>query len=60
MINKFIKLLANNERGTSAVEMGLLCALLVIAMMAGLESFANQNASQWNTVSGSMANASAP
>ncbi len=60
MITKFIKLLTSNERGASAIEMGLLCALLVIAMMAGLESFANENGNQWNTVSGALANASTP
>ncbi len=60
MITKFIKMLGNDERGTSAVEMGLICALLVIAMMAGLESFAGQSNRLWNTASGAMANASGP
>jgi pilus assembly protein Flp/PilA len=38
-------------RGTSAVEMGLICALIVLAMLTALKGVANETTNTWNTVS---------
>lgn len=45
-----IKALLKNEDGTSAVEMGLICALIVLAMLTALQDFASGSISMWNNV----------
>ena len=52
-----ITALIRDEQGTSAIEMGLICALIVLAMLTALQSFANATQGTWNTVSSSTANA---
>lgn len=37
-------------RGTSAVEMGLICALIVLAMLTALKGVANETSNTWNSV----------
>lgn len=55
--NRLARQLLRDERGTSAVELALICALIVLAMMTALEGFANENNKTWNFVSNSMRNA---
>lgn len=50
-----ITALIRDEQGTSAVEMGLICALIVLAMLTALQNFANETRATWNTVSSSTA-----
>jgi len=45
-----IRFLKEN-RGTSSIEMGLICALIVLAMMTTLEFFAATGVSMWESVS---------
>ena len=40
-----------SERGAASVEMGLICALIVIAMLAALQGFADGSISMWKDVS---------
>lgn len=40
-----------DTRGASAVEMGLICALIVLAMLTALKGVANETSNTWNTVS---------
>lgn len=40
-----------NERGAASVEMGLICALIVITMLAALQGFADGSISMWKNVS---------
>ena len=49
--------LVRDQRGTSAVEMGLICALIVLAMLTALQGVANQTQATWNTVSSKSAEA---
>ena len=49
--------LIHDVRGTSAVEMGLICALIVLAMLTALQGFANETTRTWTTVSSATANA---
>jgi pilus assembly protein Flp/PilA len=42
--------LGQDERGVSAVEYGLICALIVLAMLAALSQVASATTSMWNTV----------
>lgn len=50
MKNKLLINLIRDERGTSAVEMGLIVGLIVIAMFTALQRFADANMEVWNTV----------
>lgn len=43
--------LLRDDRGTSAIEMGLLCAFLVLAIFVALSEFAGENDKTWTTVS---------
>jgi pilus assembly protein Flp/PilA len=45
-LKRFLK----DERGVSAVEYGLIAALIVIAMLAGLIQVANVTTGMWNNV----------
>ncbi len=50
--------LIQDERGVSAVEYGLIIALIVLAMVAGLAQVATATTGMWNNVSQTTANAS--
>ena len=50
MKNAFLLRLIRDERGTSAVEMGLICALIVMAMLTALQGFAAENTDMWSNV----------
>lgn len=52
-----IKALLKNDDGTSAVEMGLICALIVLAMLTALQDFASGSISMWNNVTDKTASA---
>ncbi|MEO6388492.1 MAG: Flp family type IVb pilin [Croceibacterium sp.] len=39
-----------DTRGATAIEYGLIVALIVIAMVAALQGFANANTNMWNLV----------
>ena len=47
---RFAKLI-QDQKGASAVEYGLIIALIVLAMMAGLSQFASTTIGMWNNVS---------
>ncbi|MCZ8322699.1 MAG: Flp family type IVb pilin [Novosphingobium sp.] len=50
MKNTFLMRLIRDQRGTSAVEMGLICGLIVIAMFTALQGFANASNGMWTNV----------
>lgn len=54
-----LKRLLNDERGVSAVEYGLIVALIVLAMLAGLVQVAAVTTGMWNNVAAT-ANRHAP
>ena len=49
MFNQLRQILADG-RGASAVEYGLILALMVLAMMLGLSTFADTAIEMWNNV----------
>ena len=53
----FAKRLAADIRGTSAVEYGLILALVVLAMMAALSGVAGETLKVWNHVASESAKA---
>ena len=51
----FAKLI-RDSKGASAVEYGLICALIVLAMVAGLNAVAGSTITMWNDVSANVVN----
>ena len=47
----FFAKLIRDIKAASAVEYGLICALIVIAMIAGLNNVAGKTTGMWNGVS---------
>lgn len=55
-IDKLFKAILGDNSGATAVEYGLIAALLVIAMMTSLRFLANETDSLWATVSSTVNN----
>lgn len=43
--------LADDERGATAVEYGLICALILVVMIGALQGLASTTTTMWNNVS---------
>ena len=50
MINSFIKRLLRNRCGATAIEYGLICALISMAVMGAMKVFADENTFMWMQV----------
>ncbi|HEX5238401.1 MAG TPA: Flp family type IVb pilin [Sphingomicrobium sp.] len=46
-IRKMLRMLGADQRGATAIEYGLICALIVIAMMAGLTKLGGGTNGMW-------------
>lgn len=55
-IRKILRMLGADERGATAIEYGLIAALIVIAMMAGLESMGGGVGGMWGKLGGAADN----
>ena len=51
---KFIKKLARNEEGATAIEYGLIAALIAVAAITAMSSLGTQLSTTFNKVSNSM------
>ena len=49
-INKFVKQLARNTVGATAVELGVLLALVAIAVLASVQAVGSANSAKWTDV----------
>lgn len=58
-VRNLIKRLANDISGATAVEYGLILALIFLAMLAAVQNFGNQTISMWDRVADRMENARA-
>lgn len=56
---KFINKLRRNEEGATAIEYGLIAALISVAAIAAMQSLGGELSTTFNTVSGAMSTASA-
>jgi pilus assembly protein Flp/PilA len=56
--NKLLKAILEDRSGATAVEYGLILALIVLAMISALNTFANSTVNMWNNVSSKMESAS--
>ncbi len=52
---KFINKLLRNEAGATAIEYGLIAALIAVAAITAMQSLGNQLGTTFNTVSNDMA-----
>jgi pilus assembly protein Flp/PilA len=59
MFVRFIKRLMHDGRGGTAIEYGLIAALLVVVMIAAFEQLANTTTGMWDGVSAKVQGASA-
>ena len=50
MITNFLRKLVRSERGATAVEYGLICALIVIVMLVALSGLADTTIGMWNNI----------
>jgi pilus assembly protein Flp/PilA len=53
----FLTRLFQDEQGATAVEYGLICAMIVLAMITALSSVANENNKKWGVVDAAMQSA---
>jgi pilus assembly protein Flp/PilA len=56
-ILKILHSILRDERGTSAVEYGLICCMMIFAMLTALNSFANSANSNWGAMNNKVTNA---
>lgn len=49
-MGKIMRAISRDSRGATAVEYGLILALLVIAMMASLSQVASTTSGMWNNI----------
>jgi pilus assembly protein Flp/PilA len=56
-MRKLLKAIASDISGATAVEYGLILALIFLAMVAAVQNFGNVTIAMWNNVSDKMQNA---
>lgn len=50
-LSNFLKRIGTDKSGATAIEYGLIAALIVIAMMGALNGVAGETISMWTTIS---------
>lgn len=55
-IRKAMRMLSADRRGATAIEYGLIAALIVIAMMAGLKSMGGGVGGMWSKIHNDVSN----
>ena len=53
---QFLRSLSTNTKGATAVEYGLILALIFLAMVAGVAAVGSTTSGMWNNVSGAVRN----
>ena len=56
---KFIKKLVRNEEGATAIEYGLIAALIAVAAIVAMQNLGTELQTTFNTTSGAMSTANA-
>ena len=54
-IRTTLRMLCVNQRGATAIEYGLIAALIVVAMMAGLQSMGGGVGGMWTRINSNLA-----
>lgn len=55
--NTFFKRLLRDTRGATAIEYGLIVSLIVIAIIASMQGFANSTIAMWGNVDAAVSDA---
>ena len=55
-IRKFFRRLRTDQKGATAIEYGLIAALIVVAMMGGLRSMGGGLGGMWSNISAQVQN----
>jgi pilus assembly protein Flp/PilA len=55
-IRRSLRVLRADRRGATAIEYGLICALIVVAMTGGLKVLGGGTGGKWGTVLAEMSN----
>jgi len=50
-MKRLISALIHDQKGATAIEYGLICSLIVLAMLTALQGFAAENKNTWDKVS---------
>jgi pilus assembly protein Flp/PilA len=50
-MKNFIKRLTSDQTGATAIEYGLILALIVLAMLSALQAFADGSITMWESIS---------
>jgi pilus assembly protein Flp/PilA len=56
-MNRFLTSLFRNTRGATAIEYGLICALIVIAVIGAMQGLGGQSGGMWGSISSKTATA---
>ena len=56
-IRKCLRMLGKSERGATAIEYGLIAALIIIAMMGGLQALGGGANGMWGRISSNVTSA---
>ena len=56
---KFFKLIGRDSEGATAVEYGLILALIFLGMIAGVSAFGSESTGMWGYISDTIINAPA-
>jgi pilus assembly protein Flp/PilA len=50
LMRKLLKAIASDISGATAVEYGLILAMVFLAMLAAVQNFGNSSISMWNSI----------
>jgi pilus assembly protein Flp/PilA len=56
-IRKYLRTLGADQRGATAIEYGLICALIILAMMTGLQALGGGTNGMWGKIQADFTNA---
>ena len=56
-IRKMLRMIRTDNRGATAIEYGLICALIVMAMMVSLGGLGGGVSAKWGTMANNISNA---
>ena len=56
-VKRLLSRLLMDERGASAIEYGMICAMIVLGLIAAVNGVATETTKTWNTVSSKSAEA---
>jgi pilus assembly protein Flp/PilA len=56
-IRKYLRMLGADRRGATAIEYGLICALIILAMLTGLQALGGGTNGMWGKIKTDFENA---